>query len=87
MTRELMPNQDEEPTLDSAPEALTADPLLNEEHMTAAEAAAYIGVQESEFEALAQRAGIGRHYDPRQTGQFVWARSDVEQAKKLVKTS
>lgn len=85
MTRELMPNQDEdiaEPTLDTDPEEITSDPLLNDEQMTVEEAAAYVGVNENEFEALAKRAGIGRHYDPRETGQFVWARSDVDQVKK-----
>jgi len=83
-----MPNQDEipgEPTLDTSPEELTNDPLIDEEHMTAEEAAAFVGVPKAEFEALAKQAGIGRHYDPRETGQFVWAKSDVEQAKSLRK--
>ena len=90
MTRELMPNQDEqsdEPTLDTAADAITNDPLLNEEHMTAEEAAEFIGVPKAEFEALAKQAGIGRHYDPRETGQFVWAKSDIEQAKKIRETA
>ncbi len=47
MTRELLPDQDAkpgEPTLDTAPEEITQDPLLGDEHMTVEEAAAFVGV-------------------------------------------